>query len=87
MGTFTTLARPQATWPAWADLINQRPSVDLQNALLARFAPVSGDFHPIENGFGEINIDKYPVRVDKLPIVNGVAWTPAALLRHVRLNI
>jgi hypothetical protein len=87
MGTFTTLARPRAAWPPWADLINHRPSVALQNALLARFAPSSGYFHPIEDGFGEINLDYYPVRVDKLPTVNGVAWTPEALLRHIRLNI
>lgn len=87
MGTFTTLVRPRAAWPPWAELINHRPSVALQNALLARFAPSSGYFHPIEDGFGEINIDYYPVRVDKLPTVNGVAWTPEALLRHIRLNI
>jgi hypothetical protein len=87
MGTFTTLVRPQAAWPQWADLINHRPVVTLQSALLARFEPISGYFHPIESGFGEVNLDVYPVRVDKLPTVNGVAWTPEALLHHIRLNI
>jgi hypothetical protein len=87
MGTFTTLARPQSAWAPWADLINHRPSVALQTALLARFGPSSGYFHAIEDGFAEINLDYYPVRVDKLPIVNGVEWTPEALLHHIRLNI
>jgi hypothetical protein len=87
MGTFVTLARPRAIWAMWADLINHRPSVALQTELLTRFAPNSGFFHPIEDGWGFVNIDLYPVRVDKLPTLNGATLTPEALLRHVRLNI
>ncbi len=40
-----------------------------------------------ESYSNDLNIDLYPVRIDRFPTLGGTLMTPAALLKHIRLNI
>ncbi len=41
----------------------------------------------LEDAIGDLNLDLYPVRVTKLPTVNGTALDSAGLLNYIRLHI
>jgi hypothetical protein len=40
-----------------------------------------------ESYSNDLNIDQYPVRIDRFPTHGGTQMTPAALLKYIRLNI
>lgn len=66
--------------PAWRDLLTFATPASVVSAIQAR------DMHVqrFEDAIGDLNLDFYPVRVDRLP--NGYA-SPADLLSYVRLNL
>ena len=40
-----------------------------------------------ESYSNDLNIDLYPVRIDRFPTHRGTPMTPAMLIKHIRLNI
>jgi hypothetical protein len=77
----TAVARGGPWWAAWADLISFRPSNAVQTSVNGR----SSDWyiHKLEDAYGDINIDKYPVAVSSLP----TGMSAESLLEHVRTHI
>ncbi len=71
---------------AWQDLISFRPPLSVQRSLVRSYAP-DWSVHRIEDARGDINLDFYPVRVNRLPIVSGRRLTAEQLLGTLRLNI
>lgn len=61
----TSVARGGPWWANWADLISFRPSTSIQTALKSRSS--SWYVHKIEDAYGDINLDLYPVAVSRLP--------------------
>jgi hypothetical protein len=77
----TAVARGGPWWAAWADLISFRPSTAIQTSVNGR----SSDWyiHKLEDAYGDINLDKYPVAVSSLPS----GMSAESLLEHVRTHI
>jgi hypothetical protein len=67
----------------WADLIRFRPAADLLTAWEARGLRLL----PLSDAYGDLNLDYYPVKITKLPIVNGVQVDAAGLFHHVRTRL
>jgi hypothetical protein len=70
---------------AWKNVLSFRPSHETQQ----RVIDMGGNWsvHRIEAAKGQVNLDIYSVQIKKLPTVDGVATTPATLLRQIRLNL
>jgi hypothetical protein len=68
---------------AWADLLSFRPPLALQRGLRGR-GPLGGDWwvHRIEEAWGDVNLDYYPVTVTSLPTI---VFDADELLLHIRL--
>jgi hypothetical protein len=77
-------ARGNVWWARWADLISFRPPTDIQTYVKQRDEVHPWYFHKLEDGYGDINLDEYPIFVQRLP--NGMS-TPEQLLEYFRLNI
>src|SRR5215207_5064270 len=80
-------AMAQNAYLPWVDLINLRPPIDLQYALKARFALFgvpANVVHKLEDAYGPINLDYYPVNITALPSGFGSA---AQLLATIRVNL
>lgn len=63
----------------WANLISFRPSKFVQTEVKRR----SWDIHRIEDAWGQINLDYYPVTITRLPIIpdtNNLRYEPPLLL-------
>jgi len=75
------VARGSPWWAAWADLIRFRPSAAVQNGVKSRSS--SWYIHKLEDAWGDINIDLYPVVVSSLP----PSVSAEDLLEHIRTNI
>ncbi len=71
----------------WADLVSFRPPASVQRALHNDPDISSGQFQPVEDAIGPINLDYYPVRIDAFPTIQGQTFTPSDLVEYVRLNI
>lgn len=75
----------------WENLISFRPSTLVQAAMNARFQPPLFPrpriLHAIEDGFGPVNLDYYPVRVSRLPTSGGTPMQAPELLEQVRRNL
>jgi len=71
----------------WADLVSFRPPVAVQRSLHNDSSISSGQFQPIEDGSGPVNLDYYPVRIESFPSINGSTLLPSELLEYVRLNL
>ncbi|MDQ1357291.1 MAG: hypothetical protein QOG44_1664 [Acidimicrobiaceae bacterium] len=69
---------------SWRDLISFRPSQEIQRSLIDDHVP-DWSVHRIEDAWGAINLDYYPVEVTNLPTFNGHQLSPAELLTHMRL--
>jgi Phage-related lysozyme (muraminidase) len=69
----------------WASLISFRPPVSVQTAVKGK--GIHWHVHRIEDAYGDINLDYYPVTVTRLPTVAGRMLTAEELLSHVRLNL
>src|ERR1022692_1553997 len=77
----TAVARGGPWWAAWADLVRFRPSTAIQTDVKSRSS--KWYIHKIEDAWGDINIDLYPVDVSSVPS----GMTAESLLEHVRTNI
>ena len=88
--TFGSQPKPLKTWKV---ICSFRPTKEVQTAFFARSQDdkehgKEWSIHWIEDAKGDkINLDYYPVRIRQLPTVDGKKWTPAQLLKHVRLNV
>ena len=67
----------------WLDILNFRVPSQVQTALENRGMEVQW----IEDGWGQLNVDFYPVEVKKLPTINGNAVTAEEFLDNIRRNI
>ncbi|MFN3750456.1 MAG: S8 family serine peptidase [Thiobacillus sp.] len=74
------LCQPPARWSDWARLISFRPPHAVQRTL----GPARR-VHRIEDGWGDINLDHYPVLVTRMP--SSGPSTPEALLEAVRRDL
>lgn len=81
---------PKIALGDWDYLINFRPPTSVQSSLAARIS--NGNLmaaHRIEDGYGPVNLDYYPISISKLPTIptiTGRAATAEELLNHMRLN-
>jgi len=76
----------------WADLISFRPQVTIQNAVNARFGVphVPKVLHFIEDAYGQVNLDYYPVYISRLPMIPSVSGrlaTATEFLAYIRINL
>ena len=76
----------------WQYLISFRPPTTVQNSVNQRFSWIlkPSVIEHIENAYGEINLDYYPVAVSNLPTIPtipGRAATAEEFLSYIRLNI
>jgi hypothetical protein len=73
----------------WQDILSFRAPPRIQNLVNVRFGQFHGDgraLHRIEDAYGPVSLDYYPVRIDSLPNVGGRTMDPAELLEYVRRN-
>jgi hypothetical protein len=79
-------APPPPALDYWRDLINFRPPVAIQAGVKARITwyGQAMSVHHIEDAYGPINLDYYPVTVSSLPQLFA---SPMDLLRHIRTRI
>ncbi|WP_044302414.1 hypothetical protein [Rhodopirellula sallentina] len=69
----------------WKNIASFRPSESIQKAVQARGD--SWTVHRIEDGIGPINLDFYPIRVEKMPKIDGKRSSAPQLLEYVRTNL
>jgi len=69
----------------WKNIASFRPSESIQKAVQARGE--SWTVHRIEDGVGPINLDFYPIKVDKMPTIGGKDLTAEQLLEYVRTHL
>lgn len=79
------LSKPQFTPKDWSYLVSFRPPADVQNYFKATVP--GGYFHKVEDGYGDINLDYYPVLVRKLPAISGSQASAEDFLKYIRLNL
>jgi hypothetical protein len=70
----------------WEYLISFRPSHDVQRSLKIKFQPAR-IVHRIEDAYGPINLDFYPVTVTSLPVISGKRVTPEEFISFIRLHL
>lgn len=74
----------------WVELISFRPPVPMQLGLNGRFQ-IAGFptrvIHSIEDAYGPVNLDYFPIRIEALPLKGGVSMTADELLEEIRRNI
>lgn len=77
----------------WRSLINFTPPDSVESILSQRntgLSPIpytNWSVQKIEDGFGKINLDYYPVAVTKLPNMNGRRMSAESMLQYIRTNI
>lgn len=71
--------RAQRYAPQWADLFNWRAPAAVEQAVSARGMAIQR----IADARGELNLDRYEVRCERLPD----GWSATALLDHLRLHL
>ncbi len=77
-------ALPPANASSWADVVSFRPPTAVQTALKQRGFYV----HRLEDAWGQrINLDRYPVRISVMPMVNGARMDAKGLLSYLRLHL
>jgi hypothetical protein len=70
---------------AWRELLSFRPATQTQSSVHS-----TGDswtVHRVEDGSNDVNLDYYPVVVEKLPVVNGKEIRAELVLEYVRRNL
>jgi hypothetical protein len=71
----------------WEDLLNFRPR-EVKDALRKRFnGQYDPIYHPIEAGYGALNLDFYAVQITKLPSIAGSELSQEQLVRYIRWNL
>jgi GH24 family phage-related lysozyme (muramidase)/uncharacterized protein YycO len=69
----------------WESLISFRPPASIQAAVKGKGA--NWHVHRLEDAYGDINLDYYPVSVSRLPAIGGRTVSAGELLSYIRLNI
>ncbi len=95
IGVFATIllsnqsVMAQGSLGDWADLVSFRPDVTIQSSVLARSAGESPlwRFQRIEDGCGQINLDYFPIKITKFPIVSGQQVDAVSFINYVRLHL
>ena len=82
---FEILSKVGDDLTSWKELASFRPPITIQQQVIARGK--SWMVQPIEDGWGNINFDYYPVYVTQLPAPSGSPMTARALLAYIRMNI
>jgi hypothetical protein len=80
---------PESGLDDWQGILSFRPPAAIQHGINARFGGFHGDghvIHRIEDAYGPLSLDYYPVRIDSLPNVGGRSQDPSELLEYVRRN-
>ncbi len=70
---------------AWKDLLSFRAPKSVQESVQS--IGKSWTIHRVEDGTGDVNLDYYPITIEKLPTVNGKQLSGAELLDLIRQNI
>jgi hypothetical protein len=70
---------------AWRDLLSFRPSEDIQRQVHSKGE--SWTVHRVEDGSGDVNLDYYPISVEKLPMINGKEVRAEVVLEYIRRNL
>ena len=69
----------------WQNLISFRAPLVIQKKVSNRGVfPLIWSIQPIENGWGDVNLDYYPVVIKTFPTISGKVQTPQELLAYVR---
>jgi outer membrane protein OmpA-like peptidoglycan-associated protein/cell wall-associated NlpC family hydrolase len=79
--------KPPPALNAWTRLISFRPPTAVQKELKGRGFLKGWYAHPIEDANGPVNLDYYPVRVTKLPVIKGRTIPAEDLFDHIRRNL
>jgi len=66
----------------WLELLRFRPPADVLSKL-----PRGWRLQDVREALGPLNLDYYPVRIDKMPTVQGAVASGATLLEYVRRNL
>jgi hypothetical protein len=69
----------------WTKLLLMKVPDDVRKTLAERKMKIQ--YAHNESYSNDLNIDQYPVRIDRFPTYAGSRMTPATLLKHIRLNI
>ena len=80
-----SLASKLEAFRHWSYLLLNKVSDDLRKALAARKMKVQ--YAHNESYSNDLNIDLYPVRIDRFPTVGGTVMTPESFMKYVRLNL
>lgn len=77
----------------WRTLINFTPPDNISRILARRDSSHKGipytkwGIQKVEDGYGQINLDYYPVTIKQLPSINGKKMSADSLLQYIRVNI
>ncbi|MBC8137335.1 MAG: hypothetical protein H8F28_15755 [Fibrella sp.] len=78
----------------WAHIVSFRPSTATQRAVVSRTSTIGAivdkapwSVHKIEDAYGDVNLDYYPVHVARLPASGPGSGGAAELLAHIRRNM
>jgi hypothetical protein len=66
----------------WSELLTFLPPEPLRAALTNRGVTIV----PLSSGWGDVNLDYYPVRISKLPLLNGQQASAQEFLEYVRTH-
>ncbi|SAL05099.1 hypothetical protein AWB81_07019 [Caballeronia arationis] len=69
----------------WEPLISFRPPTAIQTAVNGK--GIHWHVHRIEDAYGDINLDYYPISISAMPVLNGRTLSADELLSYMRLNI
>ena len=71
----------------WETLLNFRP-LAVKDVIKQRF-PDNPDpgYHAIEDAYGPLNLDFYPIQIVKNPVIGGTEIQPDAIVRYIRTHI
>lgn len=69
-----------------SDLLSFRPPLDVQRDVVLHDG-ANAEFHRIEDGHGPVNLDFYPVHIERLPSLNGREMTPEDFVDYARRTL
>lgn len=70
---------------AWRELLSFRPPEAIQREVHSKGE--SWTVHRVEDGNGDVNLDYYPIIVEKLPVIDGKKIRAEVVLEYIRRNL
>ena len=70
-------------WRAWTDLILHK----VPQPIVAELARRGITITRFVDAYGDLNLDYYPVKISKMPSMNGLQFDPETLLAYIRRHI